>query len=133
MAFCGNCGTPLNEEDFCPNCGAAVKSEENKVSGKMTAKKKTSVWKKVTGGIIVVAIAFFVIVRFTATVNEPCDWCGKKPSVAYKMNDGSYSYVCKDCSKECAWCGKKATKHYENLAGMMTFVCNDCYKQIVED
>ena len=24
-SFCGNCGNPLNGENFCPNCGAKVK------------------------------------------------------------------------------------------------------------
>ena len=49
------------------------------------------------------------------------------------MSDGSYSYVCKDCSKECAWCGERATKHYENLLGMMVFVRDDCYEEIAGD
>ena len=84
-------------------------------------------------GIVIIAVAIFTIHHFAATSNEPCDWCGHRPSVAYKMHDGSYSYVCKDCSKKCAWCGDRATKHYENLAGMMVFVCNDCYKEISGD
>ena len=62
------------------------------------------------------------------TVDEPCDWCGNTPSVAYKTSDESMSYVCKKCSKTCMICGKnKATKHTENLLGMMMFVCDDCY------
>lgn len=24
MAFCGNCGTPVDDGKFCPNCGAPV-------------------------------------------------------------------------------------------------------------
>jgi len=135
MAFCGKCGTPLDGGEFCPNCGASVESEQSQttVATAFQASKNPRLWKKVVVGVAVVAIAIFVITRFTATVDEPCDWCGSKPSIAYKMSDGSYSYVCKDCSKECAWCGDKATRHYENALGMMVFVCNDCYEEIAED
>ena len=67
-------------------------------------------------------------IECTSTVDEPCDWCGSSPSVAYELNDGSYSYVCKECSEFCFWCENKATIHYENLAGIMAFVCEDCYE-----
>lgn len=135
MAFCGKCGAPLDGGKFCPNCGAPVESEQSQttVATASQTSKKMGLWKKLVVGVAVIAVAVFVITRFTATVDEPCDWCGSKPSVAYKMSDGSYSYVCKDCSKECAWCGDKATRHYENALGMMVFVCNDCYEDIAED
>lgn len=84
-------------------------------------------------GFVMMVVAMSMISCFTATVDEPCDWCGDRPSVAYKLNDSSSSYVCKECSKKCAWCDEKATKHYENLAGMMVFVCDDCYSEISED
>ena len=135
MAFCGKCGAPLDEGKFCPNCGAPVELEQNQttVTAFSHKSKKLGRWKKVVLGVVVVAVALFIITRFTATVDEPCDWCGSRPSVAYKMSDGSYSYVCKDCSKECAWCGERATIHYENLLGMMVFVRDDCYEEIAGD
>ena len=135
MAFCGKCGASLDGGKFCPNCGAPVELENNKdvVTAVSHPLKKSGVWKKVILGAALIAIVVFVITRFTSTVDEPCDWCGNKPSVAYKTSDGSYSYVCRDCSSECAWCGDKATKHYENLAGMMVFVCDDCYEEIAGD
>lgn len=135
MAFCGKCGAPLDGEKFCPNCGAPVKLKQSQtaVTAAFHSSKKTGLWKKMALGVAVVAVAIFIITRFKATVEEPCDWCGNRPSVAYKMSDGSYSYVCKDCSKKCAWCGDKAVRHYENAAGMMVFVCNDCYEEIAED
>lgn len=135
MAFCGKCGASLDGERFCPDCGTPVESKRNGVA--VTADshtyKKVRLWKKVVLGVAAAIVILYVITRYTSTVDKPCDWCGNRPSVAYKMNDDSYSYVCKDCSKECAWCGKRATKHYENLADMMVFVCDDCYKEISED
>ena len=130
MAFCGKCGAELNGEKFCPNCGEPVETEQSTTSAVTHPVRKSGMWKKVVAGVVVVAIAVFAISRFTSTVDEPCDWCGNRPSVAYKMSDNSYSYVCRDCSKECAWCGERATKHYENLVGMMVFVCDDCYEGI---
>lgn len=80
-----------------------------------------------------VAVAIFIIIRFTATVDEPYDWCGDRTSVAYKMSDGSYAYVCKDCSKKYIWCGDKVDRNYEKAVGMMDFVYNDCYKESAGD
>lgn len=135
MAFCGKCGAPLDGGSFCPKCGAANESENNESVASVVPPKlpKAGLWKKRVVGGAVIVVVIFAITRFTATVDEPCDWCGDSPSVAYKMSDGSYSYVCKECSEKCAWCGEKATKHYENLAGMMVFVCNDCYSEISEN
>lgn len=132
MAFCGKCGAQLDGGKFCPNCGAPVESEQNeKTAAVSRPAKKIGLWKLAVLGVVVIAALIFIITRFTgATVDEPCDWCGNRPSVAYEMSDGSYSYVCDDCSKECAWCGNKATKRYENLAGMMVFVCDDCYEEV---
>lgn len=137
MSFCKNCGAMLEEEKICPNCGTPVetKSEQRKFDDIATSNtgKQTNLWMKIVLGGVLVVIAVFMITRFTSTVDEPCDWCGSTPSVAYKMHDDSYSYVCKNCSKKCAWCGNKAIKHYENLAGMMVFVCKDCYEDVAEE
>lgn len=135
MAFCGKCGTPLDGGNFCPNCGAPVRFDQSRTTVNATSKlpNKAGRRKKAIIGISIVMVVFFVVTRFTAMVDEPCDWCRSRPSAAYKMSDGSYSYVCRDCSKECAWCGDKATKHYENLAGMMVFACDDCYEEISGD
>ena len=64
--------------------------------------------------------------------DEPCDWCGKSPSVAYATaSEYGDAHVCKECSSTCMLCGnKKATKHYENLLGGVVFVCNDCYDEV---
>ena len=130
MAFCGKCGAPLDEGKFCPNCGAPVEPEKSEAAVTTVSRppRKAGLWEKIVLGVAVLAVAIFVVTRFTSMSDEPCDWCGNSPSVAYKMSDDSYSYVCKDCSKKCAWCGEKATKHYENLAHMMVFVCDDCYE-----
>ena len=132
MAFCGKCGAQLDNGKFCPNCGTPVESEQkrNIAMNSFRSAPKSGIWKKVAVGVVVVAIVFFVISRFTATVNEPCDRCGDSPSVAYKLNDGSYAYVCKECSKYCDLCGDKATKHYQNMLETMVFVCDDCYDDV---
>ena len=129
MAFCKKCGAHLDDGRFCPNCGTPTEAaQKNPVDNNIPKSYKMGVWKKVIAGIAVFVFVIFIITRFTTTVDEPCDWCHNSPSVAYKMSDGSYSYVCKDCSKKCALCGDKATHHYENLLGMMVFVCDDCYE-----
>lgn len=132
--YCGKCGALLDGGKFCPNCGESVELEHSQDAAAGTCpSKKTESRKKSALCIAAVLAVIFIITRFTSTVDEPCDWCGDSPSVAYKVSDGSYSYVCKECSKECAWCGDKATKHYENLMGRMVFVCNDCYQEIAGD
>lgn len=126
MAYCGNCGAALEGGRFCPQCGAPVEPQSAAPKG-----GKKSPFMKIIVAVVVLAAAVFLVTRFLPkTVNEPCDWCGHKPSVAYQLRDGSYSYVCRDCSKECFWCGKKATKHYESMLGMMVFVCSDCYEDV---
>ena len=128
MAFCGKCGAELDGGKFCPSCGAPVESGQSETAIATTGSvRKSNVWIKVAVAVVAVIILVFAISRFTSLVDEPCDWCGNSPSVAYKMSDNSYSYVCRDCSKVCALCGEKATKHYENLLGMMVFVCDDFY------
>lgn len=84
--------------------------------------------KRLISFICISAILMFCTTGCTHTVDEPCDWCGSRPSVSYETSDGSKAYVCKECSKMCMICGdNKATKHYENLLGMILFVCDDCY------
>lgn len=132
MTFCENCGTALDRQKFCPNCGVSTESKQRKPDSS-TSKRQTNLWVKIGLWVAIIAATIFLIRRFTAMVDEPCDWYRNRPSVAYKTHDGLYSYVCRDCSKECTWCGNKATKHYENLAGMMVFVCQDCYEDMVEE
>lgn len=81
---------------------------------------------------IIIIVVFTIVFKSFSGVNEPCDWCGEKPSKAYKISDGSKSYVCKDCRMKCAWCDSRAKKHYESGMGMMVFVCNDCFEDINE-
>lgn len=79
--------------------------------------------------VMVFAIMSMYLVGCSPTVNKACDWCGGKPSVAYKTSDDTESYVCKECSSTCMICGDKKPKHQcENLLGMVMFVCDDCYE-----
>ena len=127
MTFCGNCGTPVDNDKFCPNCGASV---EGMTSGNNVGVPKKMASPKISKALIVAVIVVVVAIAVPRPVNEPCDWCNSRPSMEYKTSDGSKAYVCKDCSKECALCNKKASKHYENMLGMVVFVCNDCYKEV---
>ena len=78
---------------------------------------------------MLLAIMSLCLIGCSSVVDEPCDWCGSKPSVAYKNSDDAESYVCKECSSICMICGDKKAKHQsENLLGMVMFVCDDCYK-----
>lgn len=133
MAFCGNCGAPVDNGKFCSKCGAPI-SDVSSVSDTMgITNKKSSKIPKMLIGIFAVLAVVIVVALVPRTVDKPCDWCNHRPSMALKTSDGSMAYVCKDCSKECAWCGKKAKKHYENMLGMVVFVCNDCYKEVVNN
>lgn len=138
MAFCGKCGAPLGEGKFCGNCGAprediVYTSEMEKTERNMPqGNKKILVGIGIVGAILLVIIG--VRFLFRPVVNEPCDWCGESPSVAYELSDGSEAYVCRECSEYCMLCGdEKATQHYENLIGTMMFVCDDCYEGIAGD
>lgn len=133
MAFCGNCGAPVDKGKFCPKCGKQISDTVSTADVRGITSKKFSKFSKVLIGIIVMLAIVVVIVFMPHTVDKPCDWCNHGPSMAFKTSDGSMAYVCKDCSKECAWCNKKATKHYENMLGMIVFVCNDCYKEVIND
>lgn len=121
MEYCGKCGAPLNGETVCPNCGASKETSK----GKTAAKKKAAPWTKFRL-VLLAAIVVLLLLNFKYAAHKPCAWCGKEPSVAYRVSDG-YSYVCRNCSSKCFICGKKATKHYENLLGEMVFVCQKCY------
>lgn len=126
--FCGNCGAQLEDSvKVCGYCGTPF--EAVSVEGK-TQKHHTGKSKKIIISLVVVVAIVIGLFSTFSTVDEPCDWCGQRPSVEYKTNDGGKAYVCKKCSKECAFCGKKATKHYENYFEMIVFVCKDCYKEI---
>ncbi len=136
MEYCGNCGAKLDGGKFCPHCGAPVSSgnsEEGKIKTEHIKRNSSNSKKVIAIGciaVIAVAAAFFFFRNPIA--DEPCDWCGDRPSIAYETSDGSTSYVCKDCSSECALCGDKASRHYENLLGMIVFVCDDCYEEVQE-
>lgn len=126
MDFCGKCGEQIDGKKFCPKCGTPTGIEEKK--NESISKKSSCTVVKVILGMAILAIVGVGIINLTSISKEPCDWCGKSPSVAYEKNDGSDAYVCKECSEHCAWCGEKAKKHYENLLGLVVFVCNDCYE-----
>lgn len=132
MAFCRKCGAPLKEGGkYCSKCGAIIETEKNEgeqLSGNSSKVSKLKLWKKIVVSVIVIAMGGWIIGQFIVTVDKPCDWCSKRPSVAYKTLDGSYAYVCRKCSKTCKLCGEKADRHYENLIGTMVFVCDDCYQ-----
>lgn len=130
--YCGKCGATVPDNvSFCPGCGEpCAKSEETKVYKVTKQPKLSGKTKKILAVVVAVVVVLVGVFSIKPTVRESCAWCGNQPSVRYKLSDGSYTYVCKDCSKECMFCGKKAKKHYENLFGMMVFVCNDCYKEM---
>lgn len=133
VSFCGNCGAPVDKGKFCPKCGAQI-SNSTGTTGKIgITSKRTNKFPKMLIGIIAVLVVVIVIVLIPHTVDQPCDWCNNRPSMAYKTSDDSMAYVCKDCSKVCAWCNKKATKHYENMLRMIVFVCNDCYEEVTNN
>lgn len=134
MAFCGKCGASLNGGRFCQKCGSPIEDKVETKSNVANVHKKSLGSKKVVLSALVVAVVVIAggIFLFHPTVNEPCDWCGDRPSVAYKTSQGR-AYVCRDCSKDCAFCNKRATKHYENMLGTVVFVCSDCYKDVTEN
>ncbi|HIT34840.1 MAG TPA: hypothetical protein IAC31_09515 [Candidatus Faecousia intestinigallinarum] len=76
---------------------------------------------------ILAAILLVAICLSACSSKEPCAWCDKSPTKAYRTSSGDTVYVCKDCSSTCIFCGKPATKHYTSLLGEM-FVCGDCYE-----
>lgn len=131
--FCGNCGMPVEHGRFCPHCGAPISVTQNESVASSGTVKKRKGYAKLFAGIAVAVVVLVAILVMPHTVDERCDWCGRRPSMAFKTSDGSTAYVCKDCSKECAVCGRRATKHYENLLGMIVFVCDDCYKEATYD
>lgn len=133
MAFCGNCGASVNKGKFCPKCGTQISDAASMANMSGKTNRRINKRFKILLGIIAALVVVIAIVLMPHMVNEPCDWCDNKPSMAFKTSDGSMAYVCKDCSKECALCNKKASKHYENMLGMIVFVCNDCYKEVVND
>ena len=144
MRYCGKCGTPVEYGRFCHKCGAPVDQgsyrstaapapDKNYRSPAASAPNKNLIimLAGIVGGMIAMAV-LIVFLKMPHLVNEECDWCYHKPSVAYKNSEGEMAYVCRDCSKYCMFCDERATKHYENLAGMMVFVCADCYEEMVE-
>lgn len=78
--------------------------------------------KNVLLGMIIVMTMLLVC---ACTVDEPCAYCNRKPSVEYELSDGSTIYVCEKCSSKCMQCGADAITHYENLPDIV-FVCDAC-------
>lgn len=145
MSFCTQCGARLDDKsNYCSKCGAPVKRSQSMLKNpnvdpvvptlpRITPNSKST--RNIFIGIIVCAVlvGVFLVSNRSSSVqwtDEPCDWCNHQPTVAYRMSDGSYSYVCGDCQKECAWCGDPATRHYENVSRTMVFVCEDCYEDL---
>ena len=131
--YCIHCGREIPDNSrLCPLCGLETdlnfQGSENRSS-----KKRAGLLIGIAAAAAAVFIGTFVIRTASGTVDEPCDWCGKTPSVAYAVENDSdgVSYVCRECSSTCMLCGsKKATKHQENLLGMMLFVCDDCHQDL---
>ena len=96
-------------------------------------KRGKAIFAAIVFAAAVSAMVLYLVLNKWA-VDMPCDWCRKRPSVAFETSDGSEAYVCRDCMKTCMICEKKrAVKHYENLAGMIVFVCEDCYREISQE
>ena len=86
--------------------------------------------KRIFCGLVVFLLSLALLAGCGSRSDEPCMYCGESPSQAYEKADGTFAYVCKDCSAVCMLCGReKATQHYESLLGMM-FVCDDCYAAV---
>lgn len=100
MAFCGNCGTPVEKGKFCSKCGIQISDAASVADMVETTNKRSNKHSKILFGIIDVLVAIAVIVLMPHTVDEPCDWCNHRPSMAFKTSDGSGAYVCKGCSKK---------------------------------
>ena len=88
----------------------------------------------IAAAVAAACIIILCYVLIPHTVNEPCDHCNRRPSVAFETSDGSKAYVCLECMKTCMLCDRKrATHHYENMLGTIIFVCDDCYKDVISD
>ena len=141
--FCANCGAPLKEgAKFCSKCGtpvqkkktpedipAAPSTTELAVRTKVSKRIPTVKWLCV---ILLACVIVFGVSRVMRFSNTPCDWCGTTPTLSYKLQNGDYAHICKNCRSYCMICGEPATKHYENLLGTMVFFCNDCYQELQE-
>ena len=148
MMFCGNCGAPLKEgAKFCPQCGTPVKTETlpevipaagNEIQpvtppAAPPAKrfKRSSLVMWACGILLVCGLGFGVSQLFRISM-EPCDWCGRTPTLSYQLSSGGYAYICKNCRTHCMLCGRRATRHHENLLGTMVFLCSDCDRELQE-
>lgn len=126
--FCGNCGAPLTGGKFCPHCGMAldVIHESPRTTPINASTKKNSGW-------ITLVITLLLVVTFVLTAphlpisRNPCEWCDDTPTKGYRLSDGSYCYICKDCRTTCGLCGRKAKHHYESLFGRIIFLCDSCH------
>ena len=88
----------------------------------------------IAAAVVAVCIIILCYILIPHTVNEPCDHCNRRPSVAFDTSDGSKAYVCLECMKTCMHCGRRRpTHHYENMLGTIIFVCDDCYKEVIGD
>ena len=105
------------------SCKTVEIMNQQEMGGKTMKKKK---W---LGLALIMAMLCFSAAGCSSTVDEPCMYCGHSPSKEYEKSDGSYAYVCEDCSSTCMLCGDKATKYYESLLGVV-FVCDDCYSGV---
>lgn len=120
------------------SAGAAYEERPNyrRVENRSVSSNRIGTKKIIIGGIAAAVLAFVLVFGLwnLRYANEPCDWCGRTPSVVFKTSDGSKAYVCKECMRYCMLCERKrATKHYENMAGTMVFVCDECYREVTED
>ncbi len=100
-------GVSVEKGKFCPKCGTQISDVATVANMVGTTNKRSNKHFKMLFGITAVLVVIVVMALVPHTVDEPCDWCNHRPSMAFKTSDGSMAYVCKDCSKECAWCNKK--------------------------
>lgn len=130
MEYCGNFGAHMDEGRFCPKCSSPKSGTQSTFVASSMENKNTRKKKSVFVGVAFVILVLFVIIKMPHMVDKPCNWCDHRPSMEYKISDGSKAYIYKNCSKNCALCYKKAKKYYENMLGIVVFVCDDCYKQV---
>ena len=96
-------------------------------------KRRKAICAAIVFAAALIAMVLYLVLNRWA-VDMPCDWCRKRPSVAFETSQGSKAYVCRNCMKICMICEKnRAVKHYENYAGMIVFACEDCYREMSQD
>lgn len=88
--------------------------------------------KKTLLAVLLVGIVATSLTGCQVIANEPCERCGDTPSIVYIFDNGTTSYVCKDCGENCDFCDADATVPYLNGFGKVMFACQECFDKIAK-